>query len=109
MRDPAVAARLTKELAADQEVIGILGPMFSSTTLTAARAAQEAAIPLISPTANANGIAALVQFVFQANPDYEMRGRAMARYAVGKLGFRTMAVLAPSDAYGKLSGRWICQ
>jgi branched-chain amino acid transport system substrate-binding protein len=100
-RDPAVAARLTKELAADPEVIGILGPMFSSTTLTAARAAQEASIPLISPTANANGIAALGQFVFQANPDYEMRGRAMAGYAVGTLGFRNMAVLAPSDAYGK--------
>jgi ABC-type branched-subunit amino acid transport system substrate-binding protein len=100
-RDPVVAARLVKELASDQGVVGIIGPMFSSTTVTAARAAQEASIPMISPTANANGIAALGPFVFQANPDYEMRGRAMARYAVDKLGFRNLVVLAPSDAYGK--------
>jgi ABC-type branched-subunit amino acid transport system substrate-binding protein len=100
-RDPAVAYRLVHEMALDQGIVGIIGPLFSTTTATAARAAQEASIPLISPTANANGIAAAGSFVFQANPDYETRGRAMARYAVEKKGFRRFAVLAPSDAYGK--------
>ncbi len=100
-RDPAVASRLVNEMASDQGIVGIIGPMFSTTTITAARAAQEVSIPLISPTANANGIAATGSFVFQANPDYETRGRAMARYAVEKKRFRRFAVLAPSDAYGK--------
>jgi branched-chain amino acid transport system substrate-binding protein len=101
-RDPATASRLVREMAADPGVIGIIGPMFSSTTTAAAAAAQESSIPLISPTANANGIAAAGSFVFQANPDYEMRGRAMARFAVEKKGFRSVAVIAPSDAYGKV-------
>jgi ABC-type branched-subunit amino acid transport system substrate-binding protein len=100
-RDPAVASRLVKEMAADPGIVGIIGPMFSSTTISAARAAQEASIPIVSPTANANGIAATGLFVFQANPDYETRGRAMARYAIEKKGFSRLAVLAPSDAYGK--------
>jgi ABC-type branched-subunit amino acid transport system substrate-binding protein len=100
-RDPALAYRLVHEMASDQGMVGIIGPLFSTTTATAARAAQEASIPLISPTANANGIAAAGSFVFQANPDYETRGRAMARYAVERKGYKRFAVLAPSDAYGK--------
>jgi branched-chain amino acid transport system substrate-binding protein len=100
-RDPVVASRLVKEMAADPGIIGIIGPMFSSTTAMASKAAQEAGIPLVTPTANANGLAATGAYIFQANPDYEMRGRAMARYAVGKRGFQNLAVLAPADAYGK--------
>lgn len=100
-RDPAVASRIVREMAADQGIVGIIGPMFSSTTISAARAAQEASIPIVTPTANANGIAAAGSFVFQANPDYETRGRAMARFAIEKKGFTRLAVLAPSDSYGK--------
>ncbi len=100
-RDPDRASNAVRAMASDIRIVGIIGPMFSSTTVPAARAAQEESIPLITPTANANGIAATGPFVFQANPDYDMRGRAMARYAVTKKGYKRLAVLAPSDAYGK--------
>jgi len=101
-RDAAAAARAVEELAEDPEVIGILGPVFSSTTSSAAGPAQELGIPLISPTANANGLAARGNMIFQVNPDYETRGRAMARFAVLRKGFTTLAVLAPRDTYGRL-------
>jgi ABC-type branched-subunit amino acid transport system substrate-binding protein len=100
-RDPDRASNAVRSMASDQRIVGIIGPMFSSTTLLAARAAQEESIPLITPTANANGIAATGSYVFQTNPDYDMRGRAMARWAVTKKGFKHLGVLAPSDAYGK--------
>jgi ABC-type branched-subunit amino acid transport system substrate-binding protein len=100
-RDPSLAAKLVRELAADRSVIGIIGPVFSSTAMTAAVAAQSSGIPLVSPTANANGVAAAGPYIFQANPDYETRGRAMARYAVLVRGFRSLATLAPSDTYGR--------
>ena len=100
-RDPIVALRKVHELAADEEIVAILGPVFSATTSSAAGVANQKQIPLITPTANANGIAAEGPYVFQANPDYEVRGRAMARYAVTGLGMTTLAVLAPSDSYGK--------
>jgi ABC-type branched-subunit amino acid transport system substrate-binding protein len=100
-RDPASASRYAREMSTDLGIVGIIGPMFSTTTSAAAAAAQAAGVPLITPTANANGISAAGPYIFQANPDYEMRGRAMARYAVAKKGYRTVAVLAPSDAYGK--------
>jgi len=100
-RDQRVAVQLVRELAADNAVIGLIGPIFSTTASAAAIPAQTSGVPLITPTANGNGIAAAGQFIFQANPDYETRGRAMARYAVGTLGLKVLATLAPSDAYGK--------
>lgn len=101
-RDPKLAANIVRTAAADPSCVAILGPVFSSTATTAAVAAQTSGIPLISPTANANGIAAAGAFVFQSNPDYESRGRAIARYAVLVRGFQRLAALAPSDSYGKL-------
>ncbi|MBP2670304.1 MAG: hypothetical protein H6Q85_370, partial [candidate division NC10 bacterium] len=98
-REPDVAANVVRELAADFSVIGIVGPVFSTEAMAAAEAAQAAGIPLLTPTANAVGIAAKGPMVFQANADYDVRGRAMARYAVTKRGMTTLAVLAPEGTY----------
>ncbi|MBP1655972.1 MAG: ABC-type branched-chain amino acid transport system periplasmic subunit [Bacteroidetes bacterium] len=100
-RDPLVADRVVRELAADDRVVAVIGPVFSSSAVAAARAAAELNLPLITPTANANGIAALGSVIFQANPDYEMRGRAMAQFAVKRRKCSRLAILAPSDSYGK--------
>jgi ABC-type branched-subunit amino acid transport system substrate-binding protein len=98
-RDPEVASRAVRELSADFGVIGIVGPVFSTEALAAAEAAQANGIPLLTPTANAVGIAEKGTMVFQANADYDTRGRAMARYAVLKRGMARLAVLAPEGSY----------
>lgn len=100
-RDVQTATEQARLFAADPSIIGIVGPVFSTTTNAAALIAGAHRVPLITPTANQNGIAAVGPTVFQANPDYEQRGRAMARYAVGTLGARILGVLAPSDTYAK--------
>jgi ABC-type branched-subunit amino acid transport system substrate-binding protein len=100
-RDPKLAVKGVTELAGIKEVVAIVGPVFSTSTLAAASTAAAQNIPLISPTANANGIAAAGPTVFQANPDYEMRGRAMAHYAVDVKGYRTLAVLSSTEAFAK--------
>jgi ABC-type branched-subunit amino acid transport system substrate-binding protein len=100
-RKPLTAARGVQELTADDDVIGIIGPVFSATTSAAVGVASARGVPLITPTANTNGIAASGAWIFQANPDYETRGRAMARFAVLNKGYRRLAVLAPIDTYGK--------
>ncbi|MEK9139094.1 MAG: ABC transporter substrate-binding protein, partial [Bacteroidota bacterium] len=100
-RDVLVATRGVQELTSDNDIIGIIGPVFSNEVLAVTSLANKRGYPLISPTANANGIAAAGQYIFQANPDYETRGRAMARYVVERKGFRILAVLAPINAFGK--------
>jgi ABC-type branched-subunit amino acid transport system substrate-binding protein len=102
-RDPGIAARVVTELCSDDKITAIVGPIFSNETFAAAGIANARGVPLITPTATANGIAAIGPFVFQLNPDYETRGRATARYAVDSLGLRTFGVLAPAGGSG--SGR----
>jgi len=100
-RDPVEAEKGAQTLGDEKEVIGAIGPVYSMEMPGAAIAANARGLPLVSPTANTNGIAAVGPRIFQANPDYEMRGRAMARYAVVSRGFKTVAVLAPNDTYAR--------
>lgn len=102
-RDPGIAARVVTELCSDDKIMAVIGPIFSNETFAAAGIANARGVPLITPTATANGIAAIGPFVFQLNPDYETRGRAAARFAVDSLGLRTFGVLAPAGGTG--SGR----
>ena len=100
-RDPSVAARLVADLCTDENVSVIIGPISSNEVLASAGIANERGVPLITPTATANGIAAIGSFIFQANPDYDTRGRDAAAYAYNVLGARNFAVLAPTDVVGK--------
>jgi len=78
-RDPSIAARLVADLCTDEKVSAIIGPISSNEVFASAGIANERGVPLISPTATANGIAAIGSFIFQANPDYDIEG-AMLRY-----------------------------
>ncbi|HTK81533.1 MAG TPA: ABC transporter substrate-binding protein [Bacteroidota bacterium] len=91
-----------RALAASPDLLCIVGPLFSNHALQYAPIADEEKIPMISPTANANDIAAKSRYVFQTNPDVRMRGRAMALYAVRELGLKKIAVLSSSAAQSKL-------
>ena len=100
-RDPSVAREQTEELTSNPGTIAILGPIFSNAASVCADVANRRGVPMISPTANADGIAAIGPYVFQANPDFSTRGKAAARYAFGLSGQHTWAVLAPDDPAAK--------
>jgi len=100
-RLPSVSARQVQDLVRDPEIVAIIGPVFSDEAFAAAGVANMVGVPLITPTATANYIADIGRYIFQSNPDYRNRGRAMARYAVEHLGFSTLAVLAPVDSHGQ--------
>jgi ABC-type branched-subunit amino acid transport system substrate-binding protein len=96
-REPARAAAVVKELCADPAVIGIIGPPFSGAAFAVAYHANTSRVPLLTPTANADGIAATGPYVFQANPDFTARAKAMARYAVQSLRLTRLGVLSPNE------------
>jgi ABC-type branched-subunit amino acid transport system substrate-binding protein len=99
--DINTATTIMKEYAGDDRVVAVVGPVFTPEALIASRIANSNRIPLISPTATGDGIASIGPYIFQANPDYATRAKAMARYTVNKLGNQVLAVLAPSDTYCK--------
>ncbi|MBI1807413.1 MAG: ABC transporter substrate-binding protein [Ignavibacteria bacterium] len=100
-RDSANALGVIREFCEDRDVIGVIGPLFSNIAMICAPAAETCRIPLISPTATANGIAAVGSHIFQGNPDLASRGKSMARYAVEQLGLTSLAILGPADLTGK--------
>jgi len=100
-RDQSKAERLVAELCADEKVAVIIGPISSNEVFASAGISNERGVPLITPTATANGIAAIGPFIFQANPDYDTRGRDAAAFAYNTLGARNFAVLTPTDVVGK--------
>jgi ABC-type branched-subunit amino acid transport system substrate-binding protein len=100
-RDAGVAARQVSELSSDDQILAIMGPVFSNEVFAGAPLANRRGVPLITPTATASGIAAIGDYVFQANPDFAMRGRGMALYASQALGAHRFAVLSASDSVNK--------
>ncbi len=99
--NPGTASRVISELCADDGVVAIVGPMSSEDVFAASGVANTRGVPLITPTATRNGIAAVGPYIFQANPDFETRGRAMARYAFEQKGARRFAVLASQGPVGQ--------
>lgn len=100
--DAGVAARQVSELSADDQILAIIGPVFSNEAFATGGIANRRGVPIITPTATSDGIAAIGEYVFQANPDFTMRGRAMAQYATLALGAKRFAVLGASDTVDKM-------
>jgi len=95
--DPRRVAQAVAELANEEQVDAIVGPIFSSEAIAAAAAAEQHRVVLITPLATDEAVAKGKQHVFQANPTITLRGRQMARYAVQELGLRRFGVIAEDD------------
>ena len=89
-------------LTQDTSVKAIIGPVFSDDVSQMAHLADTARVPTITPTATQVGLTRSNPYVFQANPSFRTRARAVADYAVNVLHLRRIAVLSPSDSYGKI-------
>lgn len=95
--DPRRAAAAVAELAGEEQVDAIIGPIFSSEAIAAASAAEQQGVVLVAPLATEEAVARGKRHVFQANPTITLRGRQMARYAVQELGLRSFGVVAEED------------
>ncbi len=82
-------------------IIATIGPIWSENVIAAAATAGIYQLPLVSPTATDVGIAQLNDYVFQLSPDYSVRGKAAAQYAIDSLHLKTFAVISPADMQGK--------
>jgi len=99
---PEQAARAAQRLINQRHVVAIVGPPYSRTALAAGTVAENARIPLISPTATNAGLTRNRQYVFRATFVDDLQGQALARLALEELGERRAAVLYDiSDPYSR--------
>ncbi|CAG0964485.1 partial Penicillin-binding protein activator LpoA, partial [Gammaproteobacteria bacterium] len=85
-------------LASDARVVGVVGPLLSSTAVEAASSGQRLRIPVIT-LSQKEGVTSAGDFVFRNFLTPEDQARALADYAARK-GQKRFAVLYPQTNYG---------
>jgi branched-chain amino acid transport system substrate-binding protein len=78
-------ARITRKFLSQDHVVAILGDLTSSATMEAAPLAQEARVPLLTPTATAISVTRVGDYVFRSCFTDPFTGRIMARFAIDHL------------------------
>ncbi len=81
----------------------IIGPLFSEVLKAYSLQAERYEIPILAPLANADSVALFSNYTYQFNPNFEVQGERMAEYAVNRLGYDSLAVLAESNGLGAAS------
>ncbi len=97
--DPDVAVRAVESLDSDEEVIGIIGPMLSQTTMETSRRAQDLGIPMIT-LARKEEIPAVGDYIFQNAVTETQQVRSLVEYATETLEATRFGILYPKDRYG---------
>lgn len=97
--DAGSAASAISELAGDSGVAGLVGPLFSSSAVDAAKLAQSSGIPIVTLTQK-EGITDAGDFVFRNFLTPAAQAEAIAEYACETLGLQRFAILSPQNNYG---------
>lgn len=96
--DAASISTAMAELASDERVAGVVGPLLSSTAMEAAREGQRLGMPVIT-LSQRDGVTSAGEFVFRNFLTLEDQARALADYAASS-GLKRFAVLHPQSNYG---------
>ena len=90
-----------QDLVKDDSLDAVIGPVAPSDIPAVGALANERRISMICPAASRDGLSTLGPYLFSDSMTNEMQGRAAAKFAVEKLGFKRLAILSPDDAYGQ--------
>ncbi len=90
-----------QDLVKDDSLDAIIGPIAPSDIQAVAALANERRITMICPAASREGLSTLGPYIFSNSMTNEMQGKAIAQYAIQRLGFKRFAILAPDDLYGQ--------
>lgn len=99
MGDVNLAGKAVEELAFDEQVIAVMGPLLGDDSRRAALVAEELQVPIVTLT-RAEGITKIGPHVFRNMITNRQQAETLADYAIGTLGYKTFAVLYPNIPFG---------
>ncbi|VAV84493.1 Branched-chain amino acid ABC transporter, amino acid-binding protein (TC 3.A.1.4.1) [hydrothermal vent metagenome] len=88
------------QLARNQHVSGIVGPLMSRNATAVARAAQRGGVPALV-LSQKPGIPEIGDYVFRNFLTLKQQAEAIASYAIENEGLETFAILSPKTQYGR--------
>ena len=97
---PEAAALAVESLAAEKDLIAIIGPLLGDTSEAAAPVADELGIPLLALTSREE-VPQNRSYVFRLRTSPRDEIRALVDYASSELGAERYAILYPKDNYGR--------
>jgi len=97
--DPLQAAQAVRDLAETEQVLAIIGPIFSRTTRASALAAEESGIPLVSLSPDPQ-VPGLGRNIFRRSLVDTQQIDSLVRLAHDRLGMTKFAFLYPDSSYG---------
>lgn len=92
------AQAIASDLAANPDVLGVVGHYSSDTTLAAAEIYEANGLPVISPTSTAVSIAGAGDYVFRTVPSDRLAAATLARYTLSTLNKKQAAVFYNSES-----------
>jgi len=98
---PLLSYKETREFIKREKVSGIIGPVLSLNSFAVACLTDYLRIPQVSPTATPEVIDSVGDMTYIINRSLSMQARAMADYAIRKLGLNSFSILYPAVEYGE--------
>lgn len=98
--NPAASSNAVAELAANERIMAIIGPLLSITAFESAKKAQELKVPVIN-LSQRQGLPEIGDYVFRSFMTQSQQARLIARYASNTLKLKHIAVLYPDNLYGR--------
>jgi len=99
--DPLLAAFAAKKTIDEEYPNAIIGPLLSDEAVAVGLVCDKYKIPMITPTASNDGIAALSPYVFQIAATPSLAAKKLAEYAIDTLFITRFSAIAPDDAIGR--------
>lgn len=98
--DPEVSVRALEELAQEERVIAVIGPLSSRAAEASAARAQELGVPIIT-MAQREGLPATGDMVFRNFMTPSMEVKAILDHAFFQKGIQRFGILYPDNPYGR--------
>ncbi|VAX14897.1 hypothetical protein MNBD_NITROSPINAE01-556 [hydrothermal vent metagenome] len=95
------AVSALRELAEDSHTVISLGPAFSQSFEMASDVANRYSFPVFSPSATADGLSAMSDYMFRNSITGELEAKNIAKLAMEKLDLTRFAIIYPQTRYGK--------
>ncbi len=96
--NPEISKQIATTLVKNQEVLGVVGPITSDTTLAAGSVYTSGQLVAITPTSTSVKISNLSHYVFRTVPSDFIAARSLANYMVNKLHKKNAAVFFNSQS-----------
>ncbi len=107
--NPVTSYKEAVDLIKEQRVTGIIGPLFSRNCFAVACICDYIGIPFISPTATKEFIDSVGNQCYIINRTIEQQAKAIANYAVIRLGLKTFSIFYPYSDYGETSEKFFSE